>query len=312
MFDSPSDDCAIRLEAGEWVKNYVATHGDEVERDVLLEGFRFRGQRIPLVDARRGIRKPHQMEFPLSIMTSFKNPYEDTLDLETGFLSYRYFGKPPHPHHPENRGLRDLIGVQRPLIYLRGLRPGRYLLFWPVFIVADDPSAAIFSVAVETPAFAEDQLRVQQSGALLAAEGRVTERRYATRTAKVRLQQGVFRHRVLPAYRNSCAFCRLRQVSLLDAAHIVPYSDPASDPVVPNGMALCKIHHAAFDDNLIGVTPDYEMRVREDVRKQKDGPMLKHGLQGLHSEPIRLPRARENHPDREALERRYQKFKKAS
>jgi len=47
-----------------------------------------------------------------------------------------------------------------------------------------------------------------------------------------------------------------------------------------NGLALCKLHHAAFDANIIGVTPDLEVTVRLDVLQEIDGPMLQHGLQG--------------------------------
>jgi hypothetical protein len=36
-------------------------------------------------------------------------------------------------------------------------------------------------------------------------------------------------------------------VELLDAAHILPDGHPKGEPVVPNGLALCKLHHAAFD-----------------------------------------------------------------
>ena len=50
-------------------------------------------------------------------------------------------------------------------------------------------------------------------------------------------------------------------------------------PEVRNGLALCKIHHAAYDHNIIGINADYNIEVREDVLAEIDGPMLKHGLQ---------------------------------
>jgi len=46
--------------------------------------------------------------------------------------------------------------------------------------------------------------------------------------------------------------------------------------VIPNGLALCKLHHAAFDRYLIGVTPELEVTVRLDVVEEIDGPMLQH------------------------------------
>ena len=35
--------------------------------------------------------------------------------------------------------------------------------------------------------------------------------------------------------------CRLHQIQLVDAAHIIPNGEPKGTPWVPNGLALCKI-----------------------------------------------------------------------
>ena len=88
---------------------------------------------------------------------------------------------------------------------------------------------------------------------------------------------------MLRAYRDECTLCRLRHRDLLDAAHIVPDADPEGEPTVKNGLALCKIHHAAFDRLIIGIRPDYVVEVQRNVLEQIDGPMLKHRFQGLHS-----------------------------
>ena len=50
--------------------------------------------------------------------------------------------------------------------------------------------------------------------------------------------------------------CKLRHAELLDAAHIIADANDEGLPIVPNGLALCKIHHAAFDKNIIGISPD--------------------------------------------------------
>ena len=46
------------------------------------------------------------------------------------------------------------------------------------------------------------------------------ERRYVVRQVKQRLHQVQFRGAVLPAYGDRCTVCRLRELALLDAAHI--------------------------------------------------------------------------------------------
>ena len=55
-----------------------------------------------------------------------------------------------------------------------------------------------------------------------------------------------FRHQVWRVYPHQCAFCQLRQGDLLDSAHITPDSSLPGEPVLSNGMSLCRTHHAAF------------------------------------------------------------------
>jgi len=76
---------------------------------------------------------------------------------------------------------------------------------------------------------------------------------------------------------------------LLDAAHIIPDNLPESKPTIDNGISLCKLHHAAYDSFILGVTPDYIIHVRRDVLEEEDGPVLQHGLQGLHKSMLILP-----------------------
>jgi putative restriction endonuclease len=136
-------------------------------------------------------------------------------------------------------------------------------------------------------------------------------RRYAAREFRQRLHQTEFRERVLRAYQHHCAVCRLKREELLEAAHILPDSDPLGAPVVPNGLSLCRLHHAAFDANLIGIRPDCVVEVRQDVLDDSDGPMLIHGLQGFHGARILVPRQRASKPSPVFLEQRYDSFKRA-
>jgi putative restriction endonuclease len=143
---------------------------------------------------------------------------------------------------------------------------------------------------------------------LSVAEPEAESRRiYVTGTFRRRLHQRSFRERVLAAYRRQCALCRLRHEELLEAAHIIPDSENG-EPVVSNGLSLCKIHHAAYDRRFIGVRPDRVVEVRADLLAEEDGPMLRHGLQGMHGQPIHVPRRQSDQPDPAALERRYERF----
>jgi len=106
--------------------------------------------------------------------------------------------------------------------------------------------------------------------------------------------------------------CRLRHASLLDAAHNLPDTHPRGTPVVPNGLALCKIHHAAFDQNILGVPPDLVVEVRRDILAEVDGPMLRHGLQEMAGVTVCAPTRRDARPDRARLKERYEQFRTAS
>jgi len=195
-----------------------------------------------------------------------------------------------------------------PLVYLYGVAAGWYVAEWPVFVVGGDSGRLAFQVAVG------DQQAILSGPIDLASLELETDaaRRYATRTALVRLHQQSFRIKVLRAYREQCAICRLRHGELLDAAHILPDGHPRGAPIVPNGLALCTLHHAAFDRHVLGVRPDLKVEIRLDVLEEEDGPMLEHGLQGFHGGVVDVPRAASLRPRREFLEERYELFRKAS
>jgi len=54
----------------------------------------------------------------------------------------------------------------------------------------------------------------------------------------------------------------------------LPDGHPRGEPIVPNGLALCKLHHAAFDRHILGVRPDLVVEVRLDILREVDGPMV--------------------------------------
>ena len=290
----------IRMAAFKWLEEQTMFE-DILSWTTLQQGFSYQGQRITLVGP-QGIWKPRAFKtMPISITTSPNSPYSDGLT-DDGLLHYKYRGT--DPFHPDNVGLRQAMVEQAPLIYFHGIGVNKYLAAWPVFIIGDNPTNLTFTVAVD------DKQHALVDRATL---GEVDEyrRQYITASFRVRLHQRAFRTRVLEAYRSQCAFCQLRHAELLDAAHITPDSSPDGMPVVTNGLSLCKIHHAAFDRHFIGVSPDYEIVVREDLLHEQDGPMLRHGIQEIHQRKLILPRKAIEHPDRDRLAERFEEFRKA-
>ena len=293
-------DLEIRRAAFEWLEEQVELHGQVLSRDLLEEGFGYKEERIPLVSP-QGIFKPRQMALPLSITTVADGPYEDAFG--PSLLRYRYRGR--DPNHRDNVGLRDLIRRREPLVYFHALIKGKYLPVWPVFVVNDDSPSLTFSVAVDDAL----TLRMGADMSTIAEDAAADIRRgYITTTIKQRIHQAAFRERVIDAYRQQCALCRLKHEELLDAAHILPDADPEGEPVVQNGIALCKLHHAAFDRFFLSVRPDYMIEIRRDVLHESDGPMLKHGLQGMHGQLIQLPSRISLRPNTDLLARRHRRF----
>lgn len=294
----------------EWLARQAAFHfvedltdrfGEVVPSKPLADGFDFQGDRVTLW-GQRGIWKPKALDLPLSIITSPSNPYGDEASGD-GFLHYRYFGD--DPNHPDNLGLRECFRLGLPLIYLVGVEKGWYAPVWPLVLVNDDPGSLTVVGACEDVASLRQDVAPDD-----AANAR---REYVTRLALVRLHQAGFRQRVLTAYDRSCTVCRLRHPELLDAAHIISdRTERGGEPVVPNGLAMCKIHHAAFDRNILGIRPDKVIEIRTDILAERDGPMLRHGLQELHGTEIVVPRRSGDRPDPERLEVRYEEFQQAS
>lgn len=302
------NDDKVRITAFEWLTVQVAINGDTLPRAVLQRGFVLDGQQIHLLSP-KGIFTPKGLKIPLSIVTSPNGPYNDGFSPD-GLLQYKYRGN--DPQHRDNVGLRTAMARRIPLIYFHGIAPGKYLASWPVYIVSDDRRNLTFTVMVDDVATVRLTPGNPPKQTVQDPEALFSRRAYITTLVRKRVHQQAFRVRVLAAYREQCACCRLRHQELLDAAHIIPDSEPEGEPIVSNGIALCKLHHAAFDELFIGITPDHVIHVRKDILTESDGPMLRHGLQGLDGGKIVLPRSSKLQPNRELLEARYRRFKEAS
>ena len=149
-------------------------------------------------------------------------------------------------------------------------------------------------------------------GEILEPPANALERRYALRIVQQRLHQASFREAVISAYNGRCALSGLPEPLLLDAAHIVEdKNERLGQPIVPNGIPLSKIHHAAFDAYLIGIDPDYRLHVSGRLLGQRDGPMLE-ALKGLEGVTIHLPNRPKDRPDRDRLALRFDRFKAAT
>ena len=280
-----------------YVDELVGSGNPYVTRAQLSE-FKFGGDRFPLIDPSKGIRKPAGWSTVLSILSTQtptdRGGYEDTVR-DDGSVVYRFMRPAASDASATNRALLETMDRGRPILYLIEVAASTYEPVYPVWFRGREGDAVVVSDVGPTGDYADI----------------IDLRRYQQVVGKRRLHQEEFRARVLFAYEDRCCICRLGRRGLLDAAHIVDDVDPAGLAVVPNGLAMCRIHHAAYDQYLIGIRPDLTIEVARDVLDEVDGPMLRYGLQEIAGSRIRVPTTRRAQPAVERLEWRYQRFRSA-
>jgi len=250
------------------------------------------------------------MTFLLSIKTVFPRPgrkvwYDDQRLVHQQIyagdegVDYAFMGTDPQA--ADNRWLRDAMLNGIPVIYFLGVAPGVYQALAPTFITDWDAHSLKARLA-----FGD----VTQFNTVFPEA--TTERRYALRLVKQRLHQATFREAVIQAYNGRCALSGLPEPLLLDAAHIIADKDERfGQPVIPNGLPLSKIHHAAFDAHLIGIDPNYKIHVSPKLLSLNDGPTLE-SLKSLQGKQLRLPARKQDFPDKERLEQRFRLFQAAA
>lgn len=308
MVESEQDKL-MRAAAFDEVRRLSEIHG-HLTTEQLKPGFNFDGKRYPLIHPMQGIHRPKGMPYLLSIKTRFPNPGEQPLyddqrevykQIEQGKETIQYAFRGKDPKTEQNRWLYEAGKHNIPIIYFLGIAPRCFVAVYPVFISGWDPF--------------ELKARVEfgkAEGNELTPPPDSVERRYAVYEVRKRLHQALFREAVISAYRGRCAISGLPEKQLLDAAHIIPDKDEKlGQPIVPNGLPLSKIHHAAFDAHLIGIDRKYKVHVSERLLIQHDGPMLE-SLKKLHGRELIRPRRNEHLPDPKRLAKRFKQFRSAA
>lgn len=177
-------DTVVRLAALQHVRRLSDTH-DHLTVTELRPGFVFEGERIPLINPRRGIFKPTQMRYLLSIKTVFPKPgakvwYDDQRQVHRQIydgdeaVDYAFMGT--NPDAAENRWLREAMENRVPVIYFLGVAPGRYNAIVPVFLTGWDSKALAARVVIGN-----------SGDAFYALPDDSAKRRYALREVKQRL-----------------------------------------------------------------------------------------------------------------------------
>ncbi|HEY5314067.1 MAG TPA: HNH endonuclease [Pirellulales bacterium] len=128
-------------------------------------------------------------------------------------------------------------------------------------------------------------------------------RRFELVTTMRAYRDAKFTPEVLRAYRYKCAVCQCA-LKLVDAAHIVPVSYPDSTDEITNGLALCRLHHGAYDTGLMGIQSTYRIVTNPAYGNRLSTLQLDMGLEEFKSrlpETITVPSAIEVRPDSKKL-----------
>lgn len=294
---SNEEQALLRLEIFADLELFIESRGGFASRDELTAFAMRSGLRMPLIDTSRGIRNPQELDATLAIVSASdggrNNPYDDAIDRESGLL--RYSWAKGAVDAGDNRKLLAALETGTPIILFEKPLPNLYVPVFPVYVIDVDLEKRHFIIDLD-----DSRLRGSRDVTL--------DKKYVARMVKQRVHQPMFRARVLSAYNKRCAVCTLKYPELLDAAHIISDSDERGLPVVTNGMAMCKIHHAAYDQDFLGVSPDFVVHINERLLADRDGPMLQFGLQAMNGRALELPSRRDDRPDRDYLAERFERF----
>ncbi|WP_062211647.1 HNH endonuclease [Demequina oxidasica] len=184
-----------------------------------------------------------------------------------------------------------------PILYLEKISDGVYIPYTRVSVVDDRPADLYFDLALS-----------ELTDLGTPSNDTIVERAYREAVVRQRMHQPRFRAEVLFAYKEKCAICGMPEPKLLDAAHIRGDKDPDGQPIVPNGLALCSIHHRAYDGHFIGIDGDRKLHVRPDIVEIVDGPVLASALQSLPGTWLNHVPKGKKAPDPYRLEKTFKEY----
>jgi putative restriction endonuclease len=313
VLDRPGD-AQIRMAAFNALDQLLVGRGvlpwSEIDQGFAVPGF---PQPVRFAGRASGIFKPKEMNSVLSVRTSmprrgrkiwYKDQNEGRNAIFAGDSAIKYAFQGDDPESWENLLLRDAAADQTPLIYFLAVAPSVYSVLYPAFLVDWDPERLETGMVFSMP---------KPHGESLVFPKSPIERRYRLTEVKQRIHQAEFREAVLDAYGGRCAITGLRVRDLLDASHIMPDGDEEwGQPVVPNGLPLSKVHHAAYDAKLIGIDADGLVHVSERLLADRLGRELKKVVTAMKGLQIRSPKLAEDRPDRDRLAMRFEKYQAAN
>jgi len=300
------NDTNILFSAFNKVKDLETLYGDSIPWSAIHAGFNYSGESILLANQVQGIFKPKLMSRgPISIKTTMPKGEREHIynDQRTDDGYYQYSLEAGDPHGERNVLLWQALEDQSPFIYFHAVAPAVYKALWPCFVRAIHPDRGYAEIIIGK-SLLDEPFEVKYE---IPDE---FESKYCVRETKTRLHQASFREAVLNAYKNKCAISSLPVPQLLEAAHIIPDAKVGKVQTVSNGLALSRIHHRAYDAELIGIDPDYKIHVSDRLYIEDGGPLLDKGILDFNGKLLCVPHAKKLQPNRDYLAERFDLYKR--
>lgn len=122
-----------------------------------------------------------------------------------------------------------------------------------------------------------------------------------------RVNQSFFRKMVLCAYLNRCCVTGISNSSLLDACHIIDWSEDEENRMNPNnGLCMNPLCHRAYDKYLMSITPDYKICISDQMLSDVKEKFTEQFLLDIRGRNIIMPE--KFFPDRDFLSLHYEKY----
>lgn len=119
----------------------------------------------------------------------------------------------------------------------------------------------------------------------LPKEGKTREQ-----IVKVRVNQSFFRSAILASYNNKCCITGINQPELLIASHIRPWGLDEKNRLNPrNGIAINALHDKAFENGLLTITTDYQIKISSILLQQNKSAEVNNYFIKYHNNELLLP-----------------------
>lgn len=295
---SAAEQRLIREDIFRWLDEQMSEQGSPYFTRAKLQTYTYQGHPIKLLDTSKGIRNPVIFDVTLSVMTSIKQ--------DTGYIDeilsdrvIKYSLQSAAPDKGDNIKLLKAVASGDPIVYFKAKQAGIFEAHYPAYVRSFDPEQKVVYLELE------EEFTVYGDPVKLVTD----KATYRQQIVRVRQNQQQFRAQVMNAYAAVCAVCRLNQYTLIDAAHITPFASDTSVPHVTNGLALCKLHHAAYDQNLLGISPEYKIKIHASMLNGADkNASVQVNFIDINGNSLLIPERSELRPDRDRLKERFVSF----